>query len=544
MRTTLVGLVLLALISNSELSWAQTKIENGIVSDLVSQQRVRVLILTRPDPHADPGSGPANPTAYLAGALGSDATNIKRIGSLPITAAEVTRSAIDQLKSDPNVLLVTRDIPMPASLIDSVPEIGGTAVHQKGFHGEGQTVAVLDTGVQSDHPALAGAVTAEACFSTNASTIYQVKSLCPNEFDVSLVSGAAGKCPADVPGCEHGTHVAGIVVGHAMSYQNHDFEGVAPSARVLPIQVFTLFEDPAACNGRPKCVLSFTSDQLRALEYVLRKKDEFKIASVNMSLGSGYHDRPCDQASALTEIIERLRRAGVATVVAAGNENYFDGIAEPACVSSAISVSSMTKSGVIDVSYSNISQFVTIAAPGTEILSSIPGSNYKKMSGTSMAAPHVAAAFALLHQEYPTWTVSQMLARLTSGAPMVEDTRTGVKIPVLELSHAAPSVAGASPGQISSPANAIAQAATVTPISGSFIIQTDRSATDLQSTLSNKCPDLKCDIKSIGENKFKLDVSPKASPNSPVVIDADGVKKLLNGNSSMKVFDNKLSSPF
>ena len=71
-----------------------------------------------------------------------------------------------------------------------------------------------------------------------------------------------------------------------------------------------------------------------------------------MSLGSGYFDAPCDTTSSLTDIIEKLRSKQVATVVAAGNETFFDGISEPACISQAISVSALKHDGELDVSYS------------------------------------------------------------------------------------------------------------------------------------------------------------------------------------------------
>ncbi|WP_331303647.1 S8 family serine peptidase [Methylobacterium oryzae] len=127
--------------------------------------------------------------------------------------------------------LVTKDTPIPPTLMDSVPQIGAARAHGLGLDGHGYVVAVLDTGVDGAHPALAGSLAAEACFSTPSSAQYKPRSLCPGGHDVSLVLGAARGCPASIEGCEHGTHVAGIIAGHDMSFGDKRFEGVVPTQR-------------------------------------------------------------------------------------------------------------------------------------------------------------------------------------------------------------------------------------------------------------------------------------------------------------------------
>src|SRR5262245_408316 len=530
--------------------FAQTKIESAVAAQFKSAPLTRVLIVMRPDPEQpNGGMSLSSPSGYLSSVLGGHASNVRPIGGLPVTSAEINATALPLLRDDPNVLLVTRDIPMPPTLMDSVPLIGGDKIHQLGFRGTDRAVAILDTGIQFDHPALAGAVVTEACFSTTTSSIYKVTSLCPSALDMSSLPGAARRCPSEVDGCEHGTHVAGIVAGHNMSFGQKNFEGVAPAAKIVPVQVFTLFEGANACGAAAKCVLSFTSDQLRALEWVFKHRDEFKIAAINMSLGSGYHDAACDSTSALTEIIERLRAKGVPTVIAAGNSAFNDVVAEPACVSSSVSVAATKKDGSLDVTYSNVSTLVHIAAPGTDIVSTVPGSAYARLSGTSMAAPHVAAAFALMRQEYPNDTVLQLENRLTAGAPITADPRTGTKLPRLELSHAAtagPAIASqaAAPPPMSSP-----PAAPVVPsASASFIVKTEKPAAELEATLGQNCSQLDCKLKPIGENTYKLDVKPvgRMSPNERATfnIDTAGVHELLNSDPGTKVYDNRLSIPF
>ncbi len=404
---------------------------------------VRVIVITKPDRNqAGGGQSFSNPASYLFGALGSTAKNVRPIGSLTAASVEVTADAVARLREDPNVALVTRDIPSPPTLHGSVAAIGADRFHGAGFRGDQLNIAVLDTGVDKSHAALANAVVGEACFSTAKSDVYKVKSLCPGGFDAFLQDGAAGQCPKDVAACDHGTHVAGIVAGHDMKKGDKAFGGVAPASGVFAIQVFTLFEDPAACGGEPRCVMSFTSDQKRALDYVFKRREEFKIAAVNMSLGSGYHDKHCDTVSALTGPIEQLRAKNIPTIVAAGNEGFFDGIAEPACISQAISVAALGRDQQLDVSYSNVASLVTFAAPGTNIDSTVFAGAISAKSGTSMAAPHVAAAFALLRQQNPKMTVKQMQERLLQANVTVTDPRTGTKVTRIDLAGLAqPAVA-------------------------------------------------------------------------------------------------------
>lgn len=561
-RNVLAGVAgAVALVAPSLPAQAQTKIEQAIYRDLKASPLVRVIVVTKPDRNqAGGGQSFSNPASYLFGTLGSSAKNVRPIGSLTAASVEVTADAVARLREDPNVALVTRDIPSPPTLHDSVPAIGADRFHGAGFRGDQLNVAVLDTGVDKTHAALAKAVVGEACFSTAKSDVYKVKSLCPGGFDAFLQDGAAGQCPKDVPACDHGTHVAGIVAGKNMKQGDKSFGGVAPGAGVFAIQVFTLFEDPTACGGEPRCVMSFTSDQKRALDYIFKRREEFKIAAVNMSLGSGYHDQHCDTVSALTAPIEALRAKNIPTVVAAGNEGFFDGIAEPACISSAISVAALGRDSQLDVSYSNVAPLVTFAAPGTNIDSTVFAGAISAKSGTSMAAPHVAAAFALLRQQNPKLTVKQMQERLLQANGTVADPRTGTQVTRIGLaSLAQPAVAentaagtsaggragggaggGDGLGKVAQAPKAAAEApkadANTPPAtrsarsaapkgpaptggnpqfasdkkdveSHSYIVKTDKSAADIKATLDQNCSGMTCNVRQIGNNAYKIDIA-------------------------------------
>src|SRR5262249_39364770 len=142
-------------------------------------------------------------------------------------------------------------------LIQSVPLIGMTGpdggAYGFGATGQGQAIAILDTGVQSSHPFITAAkVVAEACFSNSAGTGV---SLCPNGQRSQTGRGAADPT---VPACQnmflcsHGMAVAGIAAGLNSTPGNpagSPANGVARNASIVAVQVFTRFDDDAICGG-------------------------------------------------------------------------------------------------------------------------------------------------------------------------------------------------------------------------------------------------------------------------------------------------------
>jgi subtilisin family serine protease len=341
----------------------------------------------------------------------------------PHLTAEVDVNTLARLMASPLVTSIEEDVAVPLALAESTALIGAPTAWASGVTGAGQTVAVLDTGVDKSHPMLTGAVVSEACYS---STTYQSKSLCPGGAASSTAAGAGVHCATSISGCSHGTHVAGIVAGRSEAAGG---KGVAPGANVLAIQVFSFF--PAS-----NAVMSYTSDQISALERVYLLKDSLNISSVNMSLGAGKYTSACDaQQVALKAAIDNLRAAGIATVIASGNSGYTNAMSAPACISSAISVAahcdagpdaSACGTGVGGIaSYSNVASFVSLVAPGSYIRSSVPGGAYANYNGTSMAAPHVAGAWAQLRQLQPDLSVTDGLNLLKTQGLIVNDTRPG-----------------------------------------------------------------------------------------------------------------------
>src|SRR5262249_39681160 len=147
------------------------------------------------------------------------------------------------------------------------------------------------------------------------------------------------------------------------------------------------------------------------------------LASANLSLGGSLSTSSCD-SDPTKSIIDNLRAAGLATVIAAGNDGATNAVSAPGCISTAVSVGATTKADVV-ASYSNMASFVPLLAPGSSIYSSFTGATYGTASGTSMATPHVAGTWAVLKQAAPNATVSQILSALQSTGVPILDTRGG-----------------------------------------------------------------------------------------------------------------------
>ncbi|MFG2878142.1 S8 family serine peptidase [Streptomyces sp. NPDC048337] len=357
---------------------------------------------------------------------------LQTLSTLPVVTLRVDEAGLEALASQEGVVSVTEDVPVPPSLDESTALIKADKATAGGYDGSGQAVAILDTGVAVNHPFLKDRVIAEACFSSNDSA-YGATSLCPNGTTAQEGPGTADVeatgC-ATIAGCDHGTHVAGIVAGNGKDITGAPKQGVAPGAGIVAMQVFSKFTSSAYCGATAPCVLSFTSSQLAAMEKVLAlKQGGMPIAAANLSLGSGRYTSACN-ADPRKKVIDDLFAAGVATVVAAGNSGYTNAVSAPACVPSAVAVGSTTDADQLS-SFSNRGPLLDVFAPGTGIVSSVPGGQFASKNGTSMASPHVAAAIAVLRQAHGEESLDNLLTLLKSkGKPV---TYTGATTPRIDL---------------------------------------------------------------------------------------------------------------
>jgi type VII secretion-associated serine protease mycosin len=212
------------------------------------------------------------------------------------------------------------------------------------------TVAVIDTGVDATHPDLDGQVLPGADF----------------------ISGTEG---TSVDPNGHGTHVAGTIA--ALAGNGAGIAGAAPDARILPIRVL-------GGNGG-----GYMSDVANGIVYAA----DHGADVINLSVSS------TAQVGAVTDAIAYARGRGVVVVAAAGNARGSGSpTAYPAADPGVLAVAATDAADRV-APYSTRGGYVDVAAPGSDILSTFPpatGVAYRRMNGTSMAAPHVAALAALL----------------------------------------------------------------------------------------------------------------------------------------------------
>lgn len=182
----------------------------------------------------------------------------------------------------------------------------------------------------------------------------------------------------------HGTHVAGTAGGTT--------SGVAPGVMLVPVRVLN-------CNGSGSL-----SGVIQGLDWILANGK--RPAVVNMSLGSG-------ASPAVDEAVARLANAGFTMVVSAGNSNTDACSASPARAPSALTVAS-TSSSDARSGFSNFGRCVDLFAPGSLIRSAshTDPHGWTVKSGTSMSAPHVAGAAALLLEQRPKLTAAQVSSQL------------------------------------------------------------------------------------------------------------------------------------
>lgn len=216
--------------------------------------------------------------------------------------------------------------------------------------GKGATVCIIDTGIQKDHPDLQGGVIGG---------------------ESTLMSQSAGNSE-DWPNWEddqgHGTHVAGTIAARDNSI---GVEGVAPEAKLFVVK---------ALNARGSGNFSTVSEGIRSCI-------AHHANVINLSLGSP------DESETIKSAIHDAIDAGIVVVAAAGNEK--SPVDFPANVPGVIAVSSMSKDFKFSY-FSNRGKGIAFIAPGEDILSTFPGSQYAYSQGTSQAAPHVAGVAALL----------------------------------------------------------------------------------------------------------------------------------------------------
>ena len=218
--------------------------ERRLIGSAQSNGPTRVLVTMQ---------GPAKQQAIAASLERTDADVLIEYSAFPILLVDAGAEVIAGLASDPRVIGLQEDVPEPPALASSIPHINADDVHGLGFDGSGTAVAILDSGIDEDHPFFAGRIVSEVCFSDGGGNANSV-SLCPNGTPTQSGAGSANAETAQCLNgafniCQHGSHVAGIAAGNenGVATPGAPGDGVAPGAGIVAIQVFSRFNSPGDC---------------------------------------------------------------------------------------------------------------------------------------------------------------------------------------------------------------------------------------------------------------------------------------------------------
>ena len=202
---------------------------------------------------------------------------ISRLLPLPFIVVDADQEGIAQLIEYDEVAEVYCGHIMRPFLNETTILIGADALNVLGGTGHGFSVAVLDSGVQLNHPALSQNVIAEACFASG----FPGYPGCPPGHEKGSTSPGASEACVGSDECDHGTHVAAIAMA---SLSPGMIQGVAPFAGLVSIRLSSVAA-PDHCNSKSPCVSFHYHDTAEALTWIYNHSDELSIAAFNMSFG-------------------------------------------------------------------------------------------------------------------------------------------------------------------------------------------------------------------------------------------------------------------
>lgn len=358
----------------------------------------------------------------------------------------VSDGDIEKIKSLPNVKEVyrtgnytfteTSEAEDAAPAISCCEAMGVSYMHNNGYGGEGQAVAIIDSELDVNHEIFTSAVKNPKYSKSDIADILKNKSLnvsvsanqvYKNEkipFAYNYSKNNADVYTPDVS-TMHGTHVAGIAAGKNGKLKDGGlFSGAAPETQIIFMAV-----SAGGVNVNGAALLAAADDA-----------SKLDVAAINMSLGEicDYEDKVLEKA------VNTAVNAGILVSASAGNSgnrflNYstppdkidYSTSGTPACISNATAVAACVSDTLAMASFSSWGTNASlelkpeITAPGSLIYSSFPDDDYRSISGTSMAAPHVTGAAALMRQyideNYPNASNKAMLMEnmIMSGAQIL-----------------------------------------------------------------------------------------------------------------------------
>ncbi|WP_232107615.1 MULTISPECIES: type VII secretion-associated serine protease mycosin [Streptomyces] len=250
--------------------------------------------------------------------------------------------------------------------------------------GAGVQVAVIDTGVDIKNPQLTKAVDA-----SKGKNFLPPKNSKGEEIERGNASGTT-----DTVG--HGTRVAGIIA--ARPAQGTGFVGLAPEATIIPIK-----QNDAEGNGTAATLASS-----------IRHAVDVGADVINISQDTAKAIKP---DASLEQAVNYAFSREIVVVASAGNDGLGGNvkITYPASYKGVLAVASSDRNNE-RAPFSQSGEFVGVAAPGVDMISTVPGNGHCSDNGTSFSAPYVAGVAALLKAKYPKWTAQQIVAQIEQTA--------------------------------------------------------------------------------------------------------------------------------
>lgn len=420
-----IGLALMV----SAVSARTAKVSRAAESAVAMRGSARLIVVLRPE------ASPLLRNENLAlRSLAIESTRSRVLRTLPPRGYRLVRSfatvaafalvadghTLAQLRRHPDVSAVDLDAGGDGHALapDAAAELNTVSgLAALGLDGLGLKVAVIDSGVDSDHPDLRARLIGEACFCSIGS------GCCPNGTPTQFGSGAA----EDDHG--HGTNVAGIMVGEG----NVAPRGALPRASLVAVKVID-------SSNRFCC----TSDIIAALDWIVREHPD--VAAVNLSLGTdalfaGDCDTAAAHTQAMSQAVATLVSRGIVVVASAGNQGNPTAMSSPACVRDVFSLGATwdfsggprTFLGCSEEStaprqpacFSNRSTTTDLYAAGAFVSAPGRGGATSTYGGTSQAAPMATACAVALRQAAPSATLAQRLEAMRLSPTRVVDLTSG-----------------------------------------------------------------------------------------------------------------------
>jgi hypothetical protein len=310
-------------------------------------------------------------------------------------SGNITAEGLERLRNSQEVQAVYLDEKNEFFLDKSAPLINATAVWNMQYNGvnitgKGISVCVIDSGINYSHPALAGKVIAGYNFVNTT-----------EDFMDDL---------------GHGTTVSGVIASNDSVYR-----GIAPDANLIAMKV----------GGSD-------SDIIAAIEWCLNNASKYNISVISMSIGYGIYSNQSEcNAFPVSQEANKAKSKNVLVIAASGNEGdiYKNVMARPACASNVTSVSATLQDDSV-WEKSETAKFLDLFAPGNVTSSNIRG-GFSAGCGTSLSAPHVAGAAALIYQYEKLMglnaTPDEVEKVLKLGGKQIYDSDLGMSFPRINI---------------------------------------------------------------------------------------------------------------